>query len=195
MHPEMQIYMLQVKAQYPRYFNNVFVLDCGSLDVNGNNRYLFQYLREGGAQYYGIDRMEGDNVDEVCLIHEFIPRWRTSGVTQLAGGERENQNPTLTIDIILCVEVLEHDEHWTKSVAHMTDILRPGGMLIITAAGPKRKPHSAYIPGAKPEEDEHYMNMSEDLLRGAMDPDAHFARYEFAYGREMRDQYFWGIKR
>lgn len=34
-------YLLQVKSKFPERFINCRVLDIGSLDLNGNNRYLF----------------------------------------------------------------------------------------------------------------------------------------------------------
>lgn len=176
MHPEMMKFCLDVKIQSPQHFEDVFVLDCGSLDVNGNNKYLFPDLRDGVSFYHGIDIAAGWNVDEVCKIHEYEP----------------GQN---VIDTILCVEVFEHDEHFLKSTAHMVDILRPGGLLLITCAGPKRNPHSAYLVGQPPDEHEHYENVSEDMLRGTLDPDANFERYEFAYARDMQDLYFWGVKK
>lgn len=38
----------KIKNKIPQFFSNLKVLDVGSLDINGNNRYLFdncEYLR------------------------------------------------------------------------------------------------------------------------------------------------------
>jgi hypothetical protein len=39
--------------------------------------------------------------------------------------------------------MLEHDPHWRASLRRMVELLRPGGVLILTCAGPSREPHSA----------------------------------------------------
>lgn len=49
-HPEQQVFMLSVKNKFPEKFNNCSVLDVGSLDINGNNRYLFS-----NYTYIGVD--------------------------------------------------------------------------------------------------------------------------------------------
>ena len=43
-------YCLSVKSRFPGHFRRKSVLDAGSLDINGNNRYLFD-----DCQYVGID--------------------------------------------------------------------------------------------------------------------------------------------
>ena len=40
-HKEQRDFLLSVKKQFPERFENCDVLDIGSLDINGNNRYLF----------------------------------------------------------------------------------------------------------------------------------------------------------
>jgi hypothetical protein len=49
-----------------QYFIDKCVLDVGSLDINGNNRYLFD-----NCEYTGLDIGEGPNVDIVMPIHEY----------------------------------------------------------------------------------------------------------------------------
>ena len=49
-HIEQIIFCIKVKNMFPSYFKNIDVLDVGSLDLNGSNRYLFENCR-----YTGID--------------------------------------------------------------------------------------------------------------------------------------------
>ena len=65
-HTNQILYCESVKTKYPQFFKNVKVLDIGSLDINGSNRYLFE-----DCDYLGIDVGEGRNVDLVCVGHEF----------------------------------------------------------------------------------------------------------------------------
>ena len=41
-HTNQILYCESVKAKYPQFFKGVKVLDIGSLDINGSNRYLFE---------------------------------------------------------------------------------------------------------------------------------------------------------
>lgn len=173
MHPEQQIFCLQVKQQFfPHYepFNKAKVLDCGSLDINGNNRFLFL-----DCDYTGIDIQKGRNVDVVCAIHE----WKAHNGTY---------------DTIICTEVLEHDEHWRDSLLNMMRMLKPGGLMIITCATADRGAHSMFKEGP-PLADEYYENLSEAHIRTVWDVETVFERYVFHVGRENRDLYFWGVKR
>ena len=172
MHPEQQIFCLRVKQQYfPFYrpFAGAKVLDCGSLDLNGNNRFLFHK-----CDYTGIDIQPGDNVDTVCAIHD----WKAKAETY---------------DTIICTEVLEHDEHWPDSLRNMYRMLKPNGLIIITCATGSREPHSMFRNGA-PIEGEYYQNLTEADFRSVWASNL-FDRFSFHIGRDNKDLYFWGVKR
>jgi hypothetical protein len=64
-HQSQHLFFQSVKEKYPSFFSDVKVLDIGSLDINGNIKYLFN------APYYyiGVDLFEGNNVDVVCPGH------------------------------------------------------------------------------------------------------------------------------
>ena len=69
-------FLLKVKALMAEKFKNCRVLDIGSLDLNGNNRYLFEDYK-----YLGVDIGYGENVDLVCCGHEVKdahPTWQKS---------------------------------------------------------------------------------------------------------------------
>ena len=57
MHIQAKKFTLFVKDILPDYFKNKRVLDVGSGDINGNNRFLFE-----NCQYDGNDVIEAPNV-------------------------------------------------------------------------------------------------------------------------------------
>ena len=63
-HEEQKIFLESVKSKFSEKFKNCRVLDIGSLDINGNNRFLFE-----NYEYIGLDIGEGNNVDIVCRGH------------------------------------------------------------------------------------------------------------------------------
>lgn len=94
-----------------------FVLEFGSLDVNGSPRSLFP-----NAVYFGIDRIAGPGVDYV-------------------GDAIEYRAGTELFDVAICTEVLEHcDQPW-RLLESAYRALRAGGMLLVTAAAPPRQAH------------------------------------------------------
>lgn len=113
-------------------------LEVGSRDINGGVRDL---LPEDG--YHGIDLVEGKGVDEVVDVVDFTSR------TKFATA--------------ICCEVLEHYENPAALLNAIASHLKKGGTLLITAAGPKRKPHSG-IDGGTVRPDEHYENIDPDDL-------------------------------
>jgi hypothetical protein len=98
---------------------DVDVLDVGGRDVNGTVRELFTDART----YTGVDLYPGDGVDWVGDFLDYQPDW--------------------SFGAILHLEVAEHTPDWRKHLAHARDLLAPDGLLIFTAAGPGRAPHSA----------------------------------------------------
>lgn len=115
-------------------------VEFGSLDVNGSARRHFP-----GYNFYGIDLRAGDNVDEVCDARDFD------------GGEG--------YDLVLCTEMLEHTPRPWEIIDAARKALRPGGVLVLTAAAPDRTPHCTngghYVPP-----DQHYENIEPEALEG-----------------------------
>jgi hypothetical protein len=111
-------FLTRMKDKYPASFVGK-ILECGSLDVNGNPRGFFR-----ATEYVGIDWRHGPGVDEVSLIHEY--RGRPDGY----------------FNTVISTEALEHDPYWEASIERMVQLLGEGGSLIITCAGPGRPAHS-----------------------------------------------------
>jgi hypothetical protein len=168
-HRDQRLWCEFTAKRHPKHFINKRVLDVGSFDVNGNNRYLFS-----GGSYLGIDFVPGKNVDRVCGIHD-VPE---------------------TFQTIISTEALEHDPAWQATLMAMVERLEKGGFLILTCAGPGRAEHGTVrcpMPGMT-NTDTYYRNLSPADILGAL-PLAAFTTYEAHYQSHNFDTYFWGVKR
>jgi SAM-dependent methyltransferase len=85
------------------------VLECGSLNVNGSVRVFFN------GPYHGIDMQDGPGVDQV------ISSWDI---------EFEEE-----FDVVVSTEMFEHDAYFWKSMVTMTRALKQGGYLLLTTRG------------------------------------------------------------
>lgn len=163
-----------LKSRKPQFFHYVSVLDCGSLDINGNNRWAFEK-----AQYLGVDIVKGDNVDIRSRVHELDIK--TIGQH----------------DVVISTEMLEHDQFWRESIMHMFNLLKPGGLLLITAAGTGRPEHGTHDrnPEASPETNDFYQNLTIDLFKSVFPAklDQYFS--EHGIYDHFHDFQFYGIKR
>jgi SAM-dependent methyltransferase len=97
------------------------VLEVGSYDVNGSIRPLFARA----ARYLGIDRRNGPGVDQAISVQEFA------------------QTHAAIADLVVSCEALEHDPDPIGHLAAIATLLKPGGYLILTCAGPGRTPHGS----------------------------------------------------
>ena len=170
---QQQNYCLSVKNKFPEKFQNASVLDVGSLDINGNNRYLF----EGDCEFVGVDIVDGPNVDVVCRGHEY---------------KREK-----LFDAAVSTECFEHDEFWKESFQNMYDLLKPGGVLLFTCGTEGRGPHG--VPECRPEDspgtNDYYGNrVAEDYIN-VFELSNMFSEYQFEYDWHVNDLYFYGIKK
>jgi len=117
----------------------VNVLDIGGRDVNGTCRPLFP----NAARYTVIDLIQGPGVDIV--------------------GDAAEWNPPRRFDVVLCTEVFEHTARWPEMCATAKRALAPGGVFVVTCAGPGRHPHSGF-DGEQVRPGEHYENVDPDVL-------------------------------
>jgi len=118
-----------MKGRFPEIFKGRAVLDCGSLDINGCNRPLFE-----AGEYTGIDVGKGKNVDRVSLTHEFRP------------------DEVGCYDTIISTECFEHDRYFEESLKHILGLLRVNGALLFTCATIGREEHGTvkHHPGSSP---------------------------------------------
>lgn len=110
MHKEQKEACESIKDACPNSFKNKKVLDVGSLDTNGTNRYLFT-----DCDYTGIDVVKGPNVDIVSPLH------------------LTNLKPN-SFDTIISTNALEHDMYYKETLKKMVKLLKPYGLLVISAA-------------------------------------------------------------
>lgn len=178
-HKAQRQFCLRVKEHLTPHFSGVRVLDVGSLDINGNNRYLFE-----DASYLGIDVAEGRNVDQVALAHEL-------------------DEPDESFDVIISTECFEHDMYFSRSLKNIVRMLKSGGLFLFTCATTGRKEHGT--AGADPADSPltsqldnqwsaYYKNLSEEDIREAINVDDIFRQYHFEVNKGLFDLYFWGLK-
>ena len=172
-HPEQQQYCTKIRDRFPEYFKEKKVLDVGSQDINGNNRYLFE-----NCLILGIDLGPGRNVDFVCH-----------------GADLEH--PDESYDFIISTEAFEHDSRFEESLKNITRMLKSGGMFLFTCASTGRPEHgtSESHPGNSPHTLDFYQNRTEEEVKGLLDLDDIFQSYEFENNTVSCDLSFWGIKK
>lgn len=180
MHPQAHDFTIRVKILFPEYFRNKDVLDCGSGDINGNNRHLFD-----NCQYTGIDIFAGSNVDIVTPIHEF--------------------KPDKLYDVIISTECFEHDMYFMESLRNMVSFLKEDGLFIFTCASTNRGEHgtlrttpenslSVNIVDHSKWYPNYYRNLTPEDIQKSIPIHLLFDKFSFEADRNSCDMYFWGIK-
>lgn len=122
------------------------VIEIGSRNVNGTPRALFEKAVAAG-RYLGVDIEPGDGVDVVANAADWKPPHQA--------------------DVVICCEVFEHTPAWRQILKTMVAACKPGGFIIVTAAGNGREPHSA-VDGGPLQPGEHYENIEINALLEAM---------------------------
>jgi len=186
-HSQQQNFCKRIVNQFPEMFNGGLdgiggskrVLDCGSLSVNGDNKWMFPHCK-----YIGIDLGGGLNVDVVSATHEY-------------------NEPNESFDAIISTECFEHDMFYEKSLKNIVRLLKSGGIFVFTCATTGRPEHgtrntTAYAaPLLSGEWADYYKNLTEKDIRKTINVDKIFDSYAFTVSNEggMDDLYFWGIKK
>lgn len=118
-------------------------VEIGSRWINGGVRDLLPK----DCDYTGLDIVEGQGVDVVADAADWKPRRK--------------------VDLVLCLEVLEHTDQWKAIVTNAASWLKKGGLLVVTAACDPRAPHSA-SDGGPIRVGEHYANIDPKQLAKVM---------------------------
>jgi len=175
-HPAQREYFKTVKARFTEMFRKRIILDVGSLDINGNNRWLFD-----DCIYLGIDVGPGNNVDVVTPIHEF--------------------NPLMQYDVVISSECFEHDIYWKQSLPRCVELTKPGGLFTFTCAGSGRPKHGTRdsdggyaSPNTCDKWNDYYQNITISDVVGCVDLE-YFSECSFVVNNQDKDLYFYGIKR
>ena len=166
-HQEQKNFCVSIQSKFPDKFKGVSVLDIGSLDINGNNRYLFE-----DYTYIGVDLGEGKNVDVISRGHEF--------------------NSKELFDIAISTECFEHDEYWVQTINNIIAHLKSGGLFLFTCATDGRPEHGTRrtSPQDAPFVGDYYRNLNEEIMKSEIDFDSIFNLYEFSSRQNPSDLYF-----
>jgi hypothetical protein len=173
-HPAQIKFCESLKNKFPEYFKEKRVLDVGSLDINGNNRYLFD-----DCDYIGLDVVEGKNVDVVCIAHEY---------EDVDG-----------FDVVLSTNALEHDMFYPLTLKKMVSLLKPNGLMFFSVAnswkehGTERtSPENSGTSKMGSEWENYYKNLTSNDIKKSVDLEC-FEEYKMkVVNKDLR---FWGIKK
>ena len=180
MHPEARDFTVFVKNSIVDYFVNKRVLDVGSGDINGNNRFLFT-----NCEYSGNDVFSAPNVTIVS---------KTSNLPF-----EDN-----TFDTIVSTECFEHDPEYAQSFLKIVRMLRPGGLLCFTCASTGRAEHGTRRTSPRDSWGtignitgwtNYYKNLVFEDLDNVVHVNDVFSSYAAYYNARSKDLYFWGIKK
>lgn len=179
MHDQAKRFTEFCKLNFPSFFKNKKVLDVGSGDINGNNRFLFK-----DCEYHGNDVFEARNVTIV------------SKTTSLPFGSN-------TFDTICSTECFEHDPEYRESFKKILDMLKPGGLFFFTCASTGRAEHgtrrttprdSYGTIGSVVGWTDYYKNLTFTDLDESINVKNAFSQYDSYYCPVTKDLYFYGIK-
>lgn len=175
-HPEQVEFCERTKIKYPDFFRGKKVLDVGSADINGNNCYLFE-----NCEYFGCDVIEGRNVNIVGFCHEL-------------------NFFTATFDVIISTECLEHDLFYTASLRRCFQMLKVGGLFLMTCATTNRDEHGTLR--RRPVSSlttklniNYYRNLTEADINQVLNTPVTFEDGEFSTNKTHNDLQFRGKKK
>ena len=180
MHTQARDFTLFVKRILADFFINKRVLDVGSGDINGNNRFLFE-----NCEYDGNDVIPVNNVTIVSKTKD-LPF-------------QDN-----TFDTIVSTECFEHDPEYKESFIKIYKMLKPYGLFCFTCASTGRpehgtrrsSPYDSYgTIGNLPDMSDYYKNLTEHDLNEVLPLNELFSVWDTYYNSEGRDLYFVGIKK
>lgn len=180
MHPQARDFTIFVKRILNNFFINKRVLDVGSGDINGNNRFLFE-----NCEYDGNDVIQANNVTIVSKTKDL--HFKDS-----------------IFDTIVSTECFEHDPEYKESLLKIYNMLKPDGLFCFTCAstgrpehGTKRtSPNDSYgTIGNLEDMSDYYKNLTEIDLNDVLKLNSLFSVWDTYYNSESKDLYFVGIKK
>lgn len=167
-----------IKQRFPEYFKDKKVLDVGSLDINGCNRYLFE-----GGKYIGLDLGPGKNVDVFSIAHEY-------------------KEPDNSFDTIISTFTFEHDMYFEKTIKNIIRLLKPNGLFLFACGSIGCREHGTVKTGVSRSPltcsygkgwEHYYKNITEEAFKKIVNLDETFSNYEITYLKDPGYLFFWGI--
>jgi hypothetical protein len=180
MHQAAIDFTIFVKNILSNFFINKRVLDVGSGDINGNNRFLFE-----NCEYDGNDVIEANNVTIVSKTKD-LPF--------------DNN----IFDTIISTECFEHDPEYKESFIKIYNMLKPDGLFCFTCASTGRLEHgtrrtcpefSYGTIGNLEDMSDYYKNLTEIDLNDVLKLNTLFSVWDTYYNFHSKDLYFVGIKK
>ena len=180
MHVQAKDFTLFVKEILSDFFINKRVLDVGSGDINGNNRFLFE-----NCEYDGNDVIKANNVTIVSKTKDL----------------HFTDN---TFDTIISTECFEHDPEYKESFIKIYNMLKPDGLFSFTCASTGRREHgtrrtspqdSYGTIGNLADMSDYYKNLTEIDLNEVLPLNKLFSVWDTYYNSKTKDLYFVGIKK
>jgi len=179
MHEQAIKFTVFVKEILNSYFNEKIVLDVGSGDINGNNRFLFE-----NCSYEGNDVIQANNVTIVSKTKDLY------------------FNDEF-FDTIISTECFEHDPEYKESFLKIYKMLKPNGLFLFTCASTGRpehgtrrtSPNNSYgTMGNMEDMIDYYKNLTEMDLNEILPLNTLFSVWDTYYNSISCDLYFVGIK-
>lgn len=171
MHNAVRKFIKQVRRKHPSHFFGKKVLEVGSWNHNGTVRDYFWL-----ADYLGIDIFKGKCVDKVTRAHDLKMRHH--------------------FDVVISTGSLEHDEYLRDTLRQSINNLKPGGLMLLTAAGPNFPEHGTTknSPESSPHTNKHYQSIWIEDVSDILSPHL-FSSYHLEYRNNEEDLMFYGIKK
>lgn len=180
MHIEARRFTEYIKSVFSKYFNNKIVLDVGSGDINGNNKFLFD-----NCIYEGNDVIKAANVTIVSKTKDL-------------------KFDDEYFDTIISTECFEHDPEYIQSISKIYKMLKKGGLFIFTCASINRQEHGTRrtSPGCSygtignlEDMQDYYKNLTLYDINKILNLNNKFTIYKAYYNYSSCDLYFIGIKK
>lgn len=102
-----------IRALYKEDIKEKKIIEMGSRNVNGSLRSYVESLKP--ASYLGVDIQDGPGVDYVKDVTLLLDDFGTNA-----------------FDCVISTELLEHTKNWRKVIHVMKNIVKPGGVILIT---------------------------------------------------------------
>ena len=89
------------------------VIEVGSHNINGSLRSIVESFEPNN--YVGVDITMGPGVDQICKAEDLIDKY---GINKF--------------DVLISTELLEHVLNWKRCIHNFKQIIKPGGILLVT---------------------------------------------------------------
>ncbi len=93
------------------------ILEVGARDFNGSLRQFVE--GQAPASYIAVDMIPGPGVDIVCTAEKLIERFGRD-----------------SFDVVISTEMIEHVHDWRTVISNLKQVVRPGGVLLLTTRSP-----------------------------------------------------------